>query len=52
MKTYKYANEYEEYEIVKFNNEWVVMQDGVFSNNRYKTLKDAKRGIDNQEIYF
>lgn len=52
MKKYTYSNEYESYEIYQFNGEWVVCQDGVFSETKYKTLKEAKQAIDNQEIYF
>lgn len=52
MRIYTYSNEYETYEIIKFNNEWVVTQDGVFADRKYKRLKDAKLAIDNQEIRF
>lgn len=52
MKKYTYSNQFETYEICKFNNEWFVMQDGVFAEGSYKRLKDAKKAIDNQEIYF
>lgn len=53
MSKYYYKNPFGiEFEIIKMNNEWHVWQDGVPSSKTYKRLKDAKKAIDNQEIYF
>lgn len=56
MRVYTYNNQYESYEVYKRvvngKTDWIVSQDGVASNKRYKRLKDAKMAIDNQEIYF
>ena len=52
----KYSNEFETYDIIKFTVNgkvvWRVSQDGIFSEKSYERLKDAKKAIDNQEIYF
>lgn len=49
-----YSNEYNTYEIKKFDGVWRVIDlaDGLFAEGKYKTLKEAKKAIDNQEIYF
>lgn len=54
MKTYTYSNEWETYKIFKMNNEWIVedVESGLWADKRYSTLKEAKKAIDNQEIYF
>lgn len=52
MRIYTYSNEFETYEIIKMNNEWIIQQDGVFADRKYKTLKEAKKAIDNQEVFF
>lgn len=52
----KYSNEFETYDIIKFtiNGQvrWFISQDGVFATKSYTRLKDAKKAIDNQEVYF
>lgn len=50
MKKYNYSNEFETYEIHKTEQGWVISQDGIWAENRFKTLKDAKTCIDNQEV--
>lgn len=47
-----YSNDFETYEIYKTGDVYTVWQDGVPAEGKYKTLKDAKKAIDNQEIYF
>lgn len=50
--TRTYSNSFETYQIVKLNNRYYIMQDGIFAEGSYERLKDAKKAIDNQEVYF
>lgn len=52
MKIYTYSNEYQTYQIMQFNGEWTIWQDGVQADRTYKRLKDAKRAIDLQDVWF
>lgn len=56
MTTRTYSNNFETYTIYKFTEGnrtyYRVGQDGIFAEGIYPRLKDAKKAIDNQEIYF
>jgi len=52
VKKYFYSGPFQTYCVMQFNGLWTVWQDGVQAEKSYKRLKDAKKAIDNQEIFF
>lgn len=52
MKKHIYSNDYETYIVFKFMDLWIVSQDDVWATKKYKTFREAKIAIDNQEIRF